>query len=243
MTWYLTLILTFASFTAWAEDTGEISDSKPKATARPEGHVLTYYGLRKLEHDPNVSEEDKLKEWEAYVVRARANIAYAAKAIDRWKTAARQRLLENVRRDDNDAELRPGEKMDRWKRILKLYPKSREARLAKKRIAFWRNAETKLLVEAAENVERQRGSKVARILAWRKVIDWTKQGPEQKAAQKRINALQQQLYSEAQSLDRINRIDAKTKLASWKDVLAGAPTSAQRRKAQKRIKALEQKAK
>jgi hypothetical protein len=236
--WYAVCLCTLFSFSAFAEETKGDSPAKSKGIVRPEGHVLTYYGLRKLEHDPEVSEEEKLKEWEAYLVRARANILYAKKAIDRWKTAARQRVLENVRRDDRDEALQPGEKITRWKRIIKLYPKSRESRLAQKRISFWKSAETKLLVEAAENVERKRGNKVERIQAWKKVVEWTKAGPEGKAARKRIKALQDQLYSEAQSLDRITRVDAKTKLASWQDVLAGAPTSAQRRKAKKRIAVL-----
>ena len=220
------------------------SDKKPsveKSTARPAGHVLTYYGLRKLEHDVKVSEDEKLKEWEEYIVRTRDNLAYAKKAVNRWKKAARQRVLENVRKDDSDSKLRPGDKMKRWARIIKLYPRSKEARLAKKRIAFWRMAETNLLVEAADTVEKKNGSKVERIVAWQKVVKWTKSGPEVKAAQRRIKALQQQLYQEAQSLDRITRVDAKTKLASWKDVLAGAPSSAQKRVALKRVKELEKK--
>ncbi len=240
----LTSTLSFFSSSSWADTPGEKETPKPQevsknTSARPAGHVLTYYGLRKLEHDANVSEVEKLKEWEDYIVRTRKYLDYAKKAVNRWKTAARQRVLENVRKNDSDPKLRPGEKMARWQRILNLYPKSKEARLAKKRISFWRIAETKILVEAANDVEKRGDSKVDRIGAWQKVVRWTKEGPEAKAARKRIQTLQKQLYQEAQSLDRIARVDAKTKLASWKDVLAGEPSKAQRRIAKKRIKELE----
>ena len=237
----ITIAILLCSPVAFADTPTENKSSADKAPSRPAGHVLTYYGLRKLEHDFKVSEEEKLKEWEEYIVRTRTNLKYAKKAVNRWKKAARQRVLENVRKDDSDSKLAPGDKMKRWARIIKLYPKSKEAQLARKRIAFWRIAETKLLVEAADNVEKQSGTKVERIQAWHKVVKWTKNGPEAKAAQKRIKALQQQLYQEAQSLDRITRVDAKTKLASWKDVLAGAPTSAQKRIALKRVGELEKK--
>ena len=208
---------------------------------KPKGHVLTYYGLRKLEHDPQVSEEEKLREWEEFIVRARSNITYAKKAVERWKKAARQRVLENVRNDDQDKSLAPATKITRWKRIIKLYPRSQEARLAKKRVTYWQNAETKLLVESANRVEKQSASKVERIQAWLKVTKWTKSGPEQRAAQKRIKVLQQQLFQEAKDLDRIRRVDAATKLAGWRDVLAGAPTSSQKKLALKRISNLEKK--
>ena len=122
---------------------------------------------------------------------------------------------------------------------MKLYPSSQEARLAKKRVNYWQNAETKLLVESANRVEKQSASKVERIQAWLKVTKWTKAGPEYRAAQKRIKALQQQLFQEAKDLDRIRRVDAATKLAGWRDVLAGAPTSSQKKLALKRISKLE----
>lgn len=217
------------------------TSKKPESVVKPKGHVLTYYGLRKLEHDPQVSEEEKLREWEEFIVRARSNIAYAKKAVGRWKKAARQRVLENVRNDDQDKSLTPATKIKRWKRIIKLYPSSQEARLAKKRVTYWQSAETKLLVESANRVEKQSASKVERIQAWLKVTKWAKSGPEQRAAQKRIKVLQQQLFQEAKDLDRIRRVDAATKLAGWRDVLAGAPTSAQKKLALKRIAKLEKK--
>ena len=217
---------------------GEGDQKAAAGSGVPEGHVLTFYGLRKLEHDEDVSDEEKLKEWEAYIERTRQNLDYAKKAVQRWKNAAKMRVIDSVQKDDRDPTMRPRDKMKKWERIVSLYPKSGEARLAKKRIAFWRTIETKLLVEAAEEVERDNASKVERIRAWRSVTEWVSRGSEARAAERRIAALQKQLFQEAQSLDRIARVDAATKLASWRDVLAGAPTGSQRKTAEKRIREL-----
>lgn len=209
--------------------------SVPKPT---EGTVYTYYGLRKLELDSSVSDEDKLKEWEAFIERTKEQVGYANKAIARWKNAARLRVIESVQSADTDPNLTPREKMDRWQRLQKLYPRSREAVVARKRIAHWKSAETKRLVEAAEEVERANGPKSDRVQAWKAVADWVKKGAEAKAARRRIGALQKQLFVEAQSLDTIGRVDSATKLAVWQDVLAGLPTAKQRKVAERRIKAL-----
>lgn len=201
--------------------------------------VLTYYGLRKLELDPNVSDEEKLREWQAFIERAAEQVEYAKGAVARWKDAARLRVVEQVQAADRNAELSNKEKIDSWNRIVELYPKSGEAKIAKKRIAFWRAAETKRLVEAAESVEKSGSTKVERVKAWVAVFDWVDNGPEKKAAQKRIAALQAQLYAEAESLDKIKRVDDQTKLAVWRDVLAGSPTPPQKQTAERRIAELE----
>jgi hypothetical protein len=230
----LLAVATLAPGAALAQgETGEPSVSVP------EGQVLTFYGLRKLEHDMSVSDEQKLDEWRAYITRTEDNLKYAREAVQRWKRAARLRVIESVQAADHDGKLPPRDKMVKWQQVLDLYPKSPEARIAQKRIAFWRDIETKLLVEAAEEVERQRGSKVARIEAWDKVVEWVGKGSEARAAQKRIDALQNQLYEEARSLDKIARVDAETKLASWRDVLRGRPSAAQKKQAEQRIAELE----
>ncbi len=231
---WLVACLVTASPTAFAEGEDGESSAKPA-----KGTVYTYYGLRKLELDPTVTDEDKLREWEAFIDRTKEQVAYAKKAIERWKNAARLRVIESVQNADTDPNLTPREKMDQWKRLSTLYPKSREARVARKRIAHWRSAETKRLVETADEVERANGPKAERVRAWRAVAVWVKNGPEAKAARRRIGALQKQLFVEAQSLDKIGRIDPETKLAVWKDVLAGMPTPKQRKVAERRIAELE----
>jgi len=203
------------------------------------GTGYTYYGLRKLELDSNVSDEEKLKEWQAFLKRTDEQVAYAKKAVERWKNAARLRVIEAVQNADKDPNLGPRDKMERWDRLAELYPKTSEASLAKKRSAYWRTAETKRLVEAADKVERSGAPKFERVRAWVAVLDWVDKGPEAKAAQKRIDALQEQLFSEAQSLDKIARVDAATKLAVWKDVLKGSPSAAQKKLAEQRIAELE----
>ncbi|MCC7385319.1 MAG: hypothetical protein IT384_25950 [Deltaproteobacteria bacterium] len=206
---------------------------------RAPGTVLTYYGLRKLELNGTISDEEKLKEWQAFIARATEQIEYAKKAIERWKDAARLRVIEQVQATDRSADAPAKEKIDGWARLLELYPKSPEAKLAKKRIAHWRTTEIQRLVQAAEEVERSRASKVDRVKAWRAVAEWVKQGPEERAAVKRITALQAQLFEEAQSLDKIPRVDSETKIAVWRDVIAGAPTKEQRTAAEHRIAELE----
>ncbi|MCB9645409.1 MAG: hypothetical protein H6730_02225 [Deltaproteobacteria bacterium] len=51
--------------------------------------------------------------------------------------------------------------------------------------------------------------------------------------------LQDQLFTEAQSVDRIARVDTRTKLEAWRDVLAGRPTAKQKTQAEARVSALE----
>jgi hypothetical protein len=224
---------------ASAEDGQKDGSKDPAKDGKKNGTVLTFYGLRKLEEDPAVPDDEKLKEWQAFIERAAEQIQYARKAVDRWKNAARVRLVETARNSDRDPKVDAKEKIRHWDDVVRYYPKDAEARSAKKRIAYWTQEQTKKLVEAAEEVERGRRPKVERIKAWLEVLAWTSEGPEAKAANKRIDGLQQQLYSEAQSVDSIARVDDKTKLAAWRDVLAGRPTTAQEKQAGKRVAELE----
>jgi hypothetical protein len=214
-------------------------DGKSAEPGKKNGTVLTFYGLRKLEEDPQVPDEEKLKEWQAFIERATEQIQYAKKAVDRWKNAARVRLVESAKTSDRDAALDAKEKIKRWDEVQRLYPNDPESRAAQKRIAYWTQEQTKKLVEAAENVERSRRPKVERIQAWLEVLAWSSKGSEAKAANKRIDSLQDQLFSEAKSVDTIARVDDKTKLAAWKDVLAGRPTAAQEKMAQSRVAELQ----
>lgn len=206
---------------------------------REPGTVYTFYGLRKLEDDPAVSDAEKLREWQAFIDRARKQLAYAERAVGRWKNAARARVLDEARQADQDEDLSPRDKIERWSQVARLYPKSREAWTARRRTTHWTKEETKRRVSEAERVEKAAGPKVDRINAWASVLSWAKKGPEARAAQRRIQALQKQLYAEALSVDRIARVDKQTKLAAWRDVLAGRPTRAQRAAAERRVKALQ----
>jgi hypothetical protein len=237
-----TLLLALAGLTGTegrAQSAGADPGKKGADSIKKNGTVLTFYGLRKLEEDPAVADEEKLKEWQAFIERATEQIQYAKKAVDRWKNAARLRLVEAARNADRDPKVEPKEKIKKWEEVARLYPRDPEVRSAKKRIAHWTQEETKRIVEAAEEVERARQPKVERIRAWLAVLDWVSEGPEAKAANKRIDNLQQQLFSEAQSVDAIARVDDKTKLAAWQDVLAGRPTPAQERLGTRRVSELE----
>lgn len=227
-----------AAFAQSAPDAGTgPQDAGPKSEPAT---VLTYFGLRALELDPQVSDEEKLREWEAFLERTqKEQIPYAKQAIQNWKNAARVRVLESVQKLDENPNVSAAEKVSGWERVLVLYTKPPENALAKRRIAYWSKAETTRLIEAAESVERAKGSKLDRIRAWRAVLAWVKQGPEAKAATLRINALEDQLVSEAQSLDKIARIDGQMKLEVWRDVLAADPKPAHRKLAEKRVQELE----
>lgn len=218
----------------------EKTESNSAADAsKKSGSVLTFYGLRKLEEDPQISDEEKLREWQAFIERATEQIQYAKKAVDRWKNAARLRLIETAKASDRDPKLEPKEKIRQWREVARLYPKDPEAKSAEKRATFWKHEETKRLVAGAEEVERARRPKVDRIQAWMQVLAWIDDGPEAKAANKRIDSLQQQLYAEAESVDGIARVDDRTKLAAWRDVLAGRPNAKQQKAAERRVAELE----
>ncbi|MCS6760528.1 MAG: hypothetical protein MO852_17545, partial [Candidatus Devosia euplotis] len=97
---------------------GQGAPAKPsKKVVKKPGTVLTFYGLRKLEQDPDVSDESKLKEWQAFIDRANDQIAYAKRAIDRWKNAARLRVVDGATRMDADGEATPREKIDKWRDV------------------------------------------------------------------------------------------------------------------------------
>src|SRR5262245_54331166 len=94
--------------TASAQGTdGDPSKENLQESAKKSGSVLTFYGLRKLEEDPNVSDEEKLKEWQAFIERANQQIQYAKKSVDRWKNAARLRLIEAAKNADRDLKTSP----------------------------------------------------------------------------------------------------------------------------------------
>ena len=218
---------------------GPASEDSDSAEERPPGWVFTFYGLLKLERNPSVSDAEKLKEWREFIVRSKEQIVYAEKAVQRWKNAARTRLVEAAAAADVDASISAEEKVKRWREVAGLYPRSREGRRAKKRVVHWQQVETKRRAEAAEAVERARGPKVERINAWSAVLEWTARGPEARAAERRVNELARQLYAEALSVDRIARVDVETKLSAWRDVLAGRPNSKERQMAERRVAELE----
>ena len=222
-----------------AAPAGAQPSPKKKPASKKPGTVLTFYGLRKLEQDPKVSDEEKMREWQAFIERASDQIQYAKKAVVQWKDAAKTRVMESAAKDDQNPDLLPRQKANKWKEVLSLYPRTKEARQAQKRVAFWSAAETKRLAEAAEAVEKSRKPKVERIKAWKKVLEWVSRGPEARAAEKRIRDLQDQMFAEARSVDRIERVDNRTKLEAWRDVLQGRPTPAQKKLAKKRVAELE----
>ena len=212
--------------------------SRSGGVSKDPGTVYTFYGLRKLEDDDNVPEDEKLREWQAFIERAKQQLAYARRATARWKKAARRRIVAGARDADRDSRLTPRQKIARWAEVARLFPKSAEYRTAQRRTAHWTKEETRRLVKEAEAVERARRSHLDRIRVWQAVLTWAKRGPEAKAAERRIRGLQRQLYSEAIDVDKVARIDQRTKLAAWKDVLAGRPTRAQKVTAERRVRAL-----
>lgn len=234
MRWVLPLcalvIVLGAGVPGFAQD--EAPDPKAKT-------VLTFYGLLKLEQDPDVSDATKLQEWQAFIQRASEQTVYAKKALERWKNAAKVRLVEGARATDADAQVSALDKVTKWEEVANLYPRSNEGRQAKRRAAHWRRMETKRRVDAAEAIEQSRRPKVERILAWAEVVAWTREGSEARAATRRLNDLQAQLFSEAQSVDRIARVDLRTKLAAWRDVLAAKPNAKQKAQAEARVADLE----
>lgn len=204
----------------------------------PPGEILTFWGVRQLEQDESISDERKVEEWQAFVDRTAEQVRYAKKAIDFWKNASRQRLFDLAGRIEGQRDRTPEEKIAAWVEVRKAYPKGRERTIAERRIVFWTEEETKRRVGEAEKTEKARRPKAERIAAWGGVVSWAKKGPELKAALKRIQQLQDQLYREAVSADRIRRLAPETKLGLWREVLRGRPTAAQRRLAERRIRAL-----
>ncbi len=210
--------------------------SSPK---KKPGTVYTFYGLRKLEQDPDVAAGEKLREWRAFIERAEKQLAYAERAVKRWRVASRRSVVKAARATDRDPTLTPRDKVERWSKVVRRFPKTPEGRTAQRRVAHWSNQETKRLVLEAEAIERAGRPKLERLKAWDAVLAWVAKGPEAKAAQRRIQALQRELYEQARNADRSDRIALRTKLAAWRDVLDGRPTGSQRSRAERRVKALE----
>jgi hypothetical protein len=235
----LTILASIAALLLAKAASGEPPTKEEDDKLKKPGTVLTFYGLRKLEQDPKISDEEKMREWQEFIQRSAEQVEYARKAVARWKDAAKIRVVEAASKSDQDPALLPRDKVAKWKEVVDLYPKSKEARQAQKRLAFWTAAETKRLAEAAEAVEKGRKPKVERIKAWMDVLTWTEKGPEARAAERRIADLQDQLFAEAKSVDDITRVDKQTKLEAWRDVLNGRPTQAQRNLAKKRVEELE----
>lgn len=233
----LVLLLSIPAVAPAEPDAGGAPAAKPAEGEIPRdpGTVLTYYGLRKLELDAAVSDAEKVKQWLAFIERATEQIAYAKTAAARWKDAARMRILESAEAAEKQPEVPATEKLAAWAKVLELYAKTPDAKVAEKHMQQIRGAELKRLGAAAEEVEKSRAQKVDRVRAWRALIEWSPKSPEAKAAERRMTALQTQLFQEAQDLDRIRRVDVETKLTAWRDVLDGAPTKDQKKLAEKRI--------
>ncbi|MEO1228346.1 MAG: hypothetical protein AAFZ18_05520 [Myxococcota bacterium] len=200
--------------------------------------VPTFYGLRRLEQDSKVADDEKVRAWAAFIERARKQIAYAEKAKDRWKNAAKYRLVESARLAEKDPTLGFRQRVAQWEAVVSSHPEAPEAKAAKERAAYWRSRELTRLVEAAEKVEGEGAFKVGRIRAWLAVAVWSPESRPGQAARKRIDALQKQLFTEAETIDGMKRLDDRLRLEAWQDVLRGDPTPAQRAKAEARVKAL-----
>jgi hypothetical protein len=127
------------------------------------------------------------------------------------------RILETAEAAEKQPEVPATEKLAAWAKVLELYAKTPDAKVAEKHMQQIRGAELKRLGAMAEEVEKSRAQKVDRVRAWRALIEWSPKSPEAKAAERRMTALQTQLFQEAQDLDRIRRVDAETKLTAWRD--------------------------
>lgn len=200
--------------------------------------VPTFYGLRRLEADAQVSDAEKVRAWSEFVERAQKQIEYAEKAKRRWKDAAKYRLVESARLAERDPALGLRQRVAQWQAVLDAYPDSREARTAKTRIGHWRAEELARLVREADKVETEGALKVERIRAWLSVLAWSPESKAGKAARKRIDALQTQLFREAETIDGMKRLDDALRIEAWQDVLRGDPSSAQRTKAEARLEDL-----
>jgi hypothetical protein len=200
--------------------------------------VLSFFGLLELEKDPEVSDEEKVRQWKAFLERTERQRTYARRAVERWTFAERRRLLERaVRRDPGDAP--PEDKHRLWREVAEAFGEdTREGRRARDRAGHWKRRATQRRVDAAMEIEREGRPKVDRIRAWKAVVEWAPSSKSGKAARARIRTLQARLVEEAQSLDGFARIDDATRLRAWRQVLAGDPTPDQARRARRRIREL-----
>lgn len=209
---------------------GQARPPAPKA-----GRVYTFYGLRQLEQDPKVTDADKVRQWEAFIARASAQLEYARAAADRWKDAKRLRRVKAAEQAEADPASNPEERLARWAAVLQLQPRGPGADHAKARKAHWRAQETARRVRRAEAVEAGGARKLDRLRTWVWVLAWAPKHPRAKA---RVRDLQARLLEEARAVDKIAGVDRATKRAAWEDVLAGRPSPRQRREAQARLQAL-----
>lgn len=214
------------------------ASGEERATSGSGGTVLTFYGVRQLEQDPSVTDEEKVRQWRAFIERARKQLAYAQKAAERWQEAPIFRLIETAQQVEKDPGSNPRQRIAQWMLVADKYPKSEQATRARERVRYWQGEELARLVQQAEGVESAGRPKVARIQAWLSVVEWAPKTKEAKAAQKRVRALQTQLFAEAEGVDRLERLDARIKRQAWQDVLRGQPTPVQRKKATRRLSAL-----
>lgn len=211
--------------------------SNPGPTPDEGEKILSFYGLLELEKDAKVSDEEKLRRWQAFLERTARQREYARKAVERWRFAEAHRLLERAVAMDAGA-ASAQEKCALWRSVAQAFQGKEEADPARRRALHWDRLETKARVEAARQVEEDGLSKVDRIQAWKKVVAWAPDSEAGRTASQRISALQQRLVVEAQSLESVEGVDPATRIMAWKQVLAGAPTPKQAARAEARIAAL-----
>ncbi len=214
---------------------GALAAEPSSATKPPKGMVRSFQGLLQLEQDPTVPDEVKVESWNSFIRRTQKQLSYAEKAAAHWRDADRIRWLEAARAADRDPAIEPRQRISQWQVILEKYPRSEAVAEARSRLVYWQKVETRRLVQAAEEVESSGRPKVDRIQVWRSVQLWAPESREGRAASQRIAALQHQLVREAESVEKIDRIAAQTKLEAWEDVLRGQPTAAQISLAKKKV--------
>lgn len=207
--------------------------------AEPPDTVPTFHGLRLMEQDPDIPDEEKAAAWSAWVARTEKELAYGRAAARQWRSAGRLRLVAAAEAMEGDPAYGPKQRAEQWQAVVDRFPGSEEAERASERAAHWRRMELKRRVDAAEAIERAGRPKVDRIQAWLAVIEWAPKSGPARAADARVGALQAQLEKEAATADGIERLDAATKAELWRDVLRGRPSEASAARARARIQALE----
>lgn len=227
----VTPLVLFLPWMVWAQPAA----SDPAEDAAGPGSTYTFYGLLELEKDPGVADAEKIRQWQAFIERSRAQVAYADKAVLRWERAARDRLLKRALETENDASTSAQARHQAWRLAAQALGDDAEGRKAAKRAEFWFAEELRARIARAKEVEEAGRPKVERIRAWKTVGAWAPKAGATMAAQRRIAALQEQLYRESMSLDALRGVDDATKVQAWRDVLAGEPTEAQARRARRRL--------
>ncbi len=209
------------------------------STPGEEDRVISFKGLLELEAQKDVADARKEAEWAAFVERTEAQLAYARKAVRRWRNAERARLLAAAIALDGDAQAEPVAKEKAWLKVAETRKEEEEVEKAQARAEHWHRVEAERLVQRARTVEEEGALKGARIKAWQKVVAWARPGSLREAARARIAALQARLLEEARALDQVDRVDPETKLAAWRAVLDGAPDAQQAAEARRRMAALQ----